>query len=78
MHDAMNRREMMTTLAGGVVAAGYAGRASASETEPAAVAGKLPVPSANAAKDFAGAKELPDPNTDYKVVFSVSAKAKDD
>ena len=70
----MNRRRMMTTLAGGVVAAGYAGRANAA---PAAD-GKLPVGSADAAKDFPGAKELPDPKTDYKVVFSVGAKVKDD
>jgi intracellular sulfur oxidation DsrE/DsrF family protein len=70
----MNRRTMMTTLAGGVVAVGYAGRAKAA---PAAD-GKLPVASAEAAKDFPGAKELPDPNTSYKVVFSVSAKVKDD
>ncbi|HZP47835.1 MAG TPA: DsrE family protein [Vicinamibacterales bacterium] len=72
----MNRRTMMTTLAGGVVAAGYAGRADAAAPAPADAT--LPVASANAAKDFAGAKELPDPNTDYKVVFSVSAKAKED
>src|SRR5262245_23661676 len=70
----MNRRKMMTTLAGGVMAVGYAGRANAA---PAAD-GKLPIASADAAKDFPGAKELPDPNTDYKVVFSVSAKVKDD
>ena len=55
---AMNRRTMMTTLAGGVVAAGYAGRANA-----AAADRKLPVTSADAAKDFPCAKELPDPNT---------------
>src|SRR5204862_243098 len=71
---AMNRRKMMTTLAGGVIAVGYAGRAKAA---PAADA-KLPIASANAAKDFPGAKELPDPGTDYRVVFSVSAKVKDD
>jgi intracellular sulfur oxidation DsrE/DsrF family protein len=65
---------MMTTLAGGVVAAGYVGHAKAA---PAADA-KLPVATADAAKDFPGAKELPDPNTNYKVVFSVSAKVKDD
>ena len=70
----MNRRTMMTTLAGGVVAVGYAGRAKAA---PAAD-GKLPVASAEAAKDFPGAKELPDPSTNYKIVFSVSAKVKDD
>jgi intracellular sulfur oxidation DsrE/DsrF family protein len=70
----MNRRTMMTTLAGGVVAAGYAGRANAAPVGD----GKIPVASAQAAKDFAGAKERPDSNTDYKVVFSVSAKVKDD
>ena len=70
----MDRRTMMTTLAGGVVTVGYAGRA---EAAPAADT-KLPVASANAAKDFTGAKELPDPGTNYKVVFSVSAKVKDD
>jgi intracellular sulfur oxidation DsrE/DsrF family protein len=65
---------MMTTLAGGVVAVGYGDRAKAAPL----VDGKLPVASADAAKDFPGAKELPDPNTNYKVVFSVSAKVKDD
>lgn len=67
----MNRRTMMTALAGGVVAVGNVGRAKA-----AAADGKLPVPSANAAKSIPGAKELPDPNTDYKVVFSVAAQTK--
>lgn len=67
----MNRRTMMSTLAGGVVV-GYAARASA-ETD-----GTLPVASANAAKDFPGAKELPDPSVDYKVVFSVAANVKAD
>ena len=70
----MNRRTMMTTLAGGVVAVGSAGRAKAA---PAADS-KLPVASAEAAKDFPGAKERPDPTHDYKVVFSVGAKVKDD
>jgi intracellular sulfur oxidation DsrE/DsrF family protein len=64
----------MTTLAGGVVVAGYASRANAA---PAAD-GNLPVASQTAAKDFPGAKELPDRNTDYKVVFSVGAEAKAD
>jgi len=73
----MNRRTMITTLAGGVVAAGYAGRTKAMAAAPAAD-GTLPVASANAAKSFPGAKELPDPNTDYKVVFSVAAQAKPD
>ncbi|MGE0813830.1 MAG: DsrE family protein [Vicinamibacterales bacterium] len=70
----MNRRTMMTTLAGGVVAAEFASHADAA---PGADA-KLPVASAQAAKDFPGARELPDPKTDYKVVFSVGAKVKDD
>ena len=70
----MNRRTMVTTLAGGVVAAGFARRANAA---PAADS-KLPVGSAEAAKDFPGAKERPDPTHDYKVVFSVGAKVKDD
>jgi len=73
----MNRRTMITTLAGSVVAAGYAGRTKAMAAAPAAD-GTLPVASANAAKSFPGAKELPDPNTDYKVVFSVAAQAKPD
>jgi len=67
----MNRRTMMSTLAGGVVV-GYAARGSA-QTDA-----KLPVASANAAKDFPGAKELPDPGVDYKVVFSVAANVKAD
>jgi len=70
----MDRRTMMTTLAGGAAAVGYVGRAKAA---PAAK-GNLPVASADAAKDFSGAKELPNPHTDYKVVFSVAAKVKDD
>lgn len=70
----MNRRTMMTTLAGGVVAVGAAGRAEAAPVADA----KLPVASAEAAKDFPGAKERPDPNADHKVVFSVSARVKDD
>jgi len=57
-----------------VVAVGYADRAKAAPL----VDGKLPIASADAAKDFPGAKELPDPNTNYRVVFSVGAKVKDD
>jgi hypothetical protein len=48
----MNRRTMMTTLAGGVVAVGYAGRANAAPADDA----QLPVASETPAKDFAGAK----------------------
>ena len=51
---------------------GYAGHASTQTEEKLPIAGQAP------AKDFAGAKELPDPGTDYKVVFSVAANAKDD
>jgi intracellular sulfur oxidation DsrE/DsrF family protein len=70
----MDRRTMMTTLAGGAVAVGFADRADAAQ----ATDGTLPVATAAAAKDFPGAKERPDPGTDYKVVFSVSAQVKDD
>lgn len=73
----MNRRKMMTTLAGGAVAAGFVEHAETTPAE-AAPTGSLPVASAPAAKDFPGAKERPLPATDYKVVFSVSAKVKDD
>ena len=67
----MNRRKMMTTLAGGVVAAGYVGRAMSASAVAAGDA--KPVASAEAAKDFPGAKERPDPNHDYKVVFSIGS-----
>jgi intracellular sulfur oxidation DsrE/DsrF family protein len=66
----MQKSVMAVALATGVLL-GYAARGW-TQTDP-----KLPVASANAAKDFAGAKELPDPNIDYKVVFSVAANAKD-
>jgi intracellular sulfur oxidation DsrE/DsrF family protein len=61
---------MAVTVATGVLL-GYAGRGW-TQTEP-----KPPVASASTAKDFSGAKELPDPKIDYKVVFSVAANAKD-
>ena len=51
---------------------GYAGRAWTQTAE------RLPIPGQAPAKDITGAKELPDPNTDYKVVFSLAANAKDD
>lgn len=70
----MDRRTMMTTLAGGAVAAGFTTHADAAQPAD----GTLPVASAQAAKDFPGAKERPAASTDYKVVFSVSAKVKDD
>ena len=37
----------------------------------------LPVAGYDAAKDVAGAHELPDPKTDYKVVFDIGTAAKD-
>jgi intracellular sulfur oxidation DsrE/DsrF family protein len=37
----------------------------------------LPVPGYEAARDLPGAQELPDPNTDYKVIFSVGQDNKD-
>ncbi len=67
----MNRRTMMTTLAGSAVVAGLAEHADGAQAAP----GALPVASAPAAKDFPGAKERPIPATDYKVVFSVGAPA---
>ena len=69
----MTRTRFMiaAALAVGVVF-GYAGRAL-TQTEP-----KLPMAGYNAAKDIGGAKELPDPAVDYKVVFSVAANAKAD
>jgi intracellular sulfur oxidation DsrE/DsrF family protein len=66
----MQKSVITLVLAAGVVV-GYAGRGW-TQTES-----KLPVASAAAAKDFSGAKELPDPTIDYKVVFSVAANAKD-
>ena len=67
----MNKTVIAAALTAGVVV-GYAGHAW---TQPAS---RLPMAGYNAAKDFAGAKELPDPGTDYKVVFSVAAQAKPD
>jgi intracellular sulfur oxidation DsrE/DsrF family protein len=51
---------------------GYSGRAWTQTAEKLPIAGQAP------AKDIPGAKELPDPSTDYKVVFSVAANAKED
>ena len=67
----MNKLMIVATLAVGVML-GYSGRAW-TQTDS-----KLPVAGYNAAKDIPGAKELPDPNVDYKVVFSVAANAKPD
>lgn len=53
-----------------VLASGSFGPAKA-----AAVNGLL-VPGYDVAKDLPGARELPDPNTDYKIVFGVAQDAK--
>jgi intracellular sulfur oxidation DsrE/DsrF family protein len=65
----MNKVVIAGVLAVGVML-GYSGRAWT------AVDPKLLMAGYDAAKDFAGAKELPDPNVDYKVVFSVAANVK--
>jgi len=67
----MNKVMIAAALAAGVVF-GYAGRGW-TQTD-----GKLPVVGYSSAKDIPGARELPDPNVDYKVVFSVAANAKAD
>jgi intracellular sulfur oxidation DsrE/DsrF family protein len=67
----MNRALIAAALVAGAVA-GYTTRVWTQSGE------KLPMAGVAPAKDFAGAKELPDPATDYKVVFSVAANVKDD
>ena len=67
----MNKLMISAALAVGVMF-GYSGRVWTQTDE------KLPLPGFNAAKDIPGAKELPDPNVEYKVVFSVAANAKPD
>ncbi|MDE3195960.1 MAG: DsrE family protein [Acidobacteriota bacterium] len=44
----------------------------------AAYSQTLPVPDAPVAKDFAGAKELPNPGTTYKLVFDIAKAAEKD
>ena len=67
----MNKLMIAAALAVGV-SFGYSGRAWTQTDQ------KLPMPGYNTAKDIPNAKELPDPNVDYKVVFSVAANAKAD
>jgi intracellular sulfur oxidation DsrE/DsrF family protein len=67
----MNKLVIVTALAVGVLV-GYSGRGWTQTAQ------KLPVAGYEAAKDIPGAKELPDPAVDYKVVFSVAANAKAD
>ncbi len=66
----MNKTMMVAALAAGVMF-GYTGRAFTQTDQ------KLPMAGVAPAKDFAGAKELPNPEVDYKVVFSVAAVAKE-
>jgi intracellular sulfur oxidation DsrE/DsrF family protein len=54
-----------------VLASGWFGPATADSGKP------LLVPGYEAAKDLPGARELPDPKTDYKVVFADGQSAKD-
>jgi intracellular sulfur oxidation DsrE/DsrF family protein len=54
-----------------VLASGWLGPAKADSRPP------LLVPGYEAAKDLPGARELPDPKTDYKVVFADGQSAKD-
>jgi intracellular sulfur oxidation DsrE/DsrF family protein len=54
-----------------VLASGWFGPAKADSARPLLVAGY------DAAKDLPGARELPDPKTDYKVVFADGQSAKD-
>jgi intracellular sulfur oxidation DsrE/DsrF family protein len=65
---------MKRTLAGStlvaILALGSFGPAKADSPRP------LPVPGYEATRDLPGARELPDPNTDYKVVFADGQDAK--
>ena len=65
----MNKTLIAAALAAGVIF-GYSGRAW-TQTDP-----KLPMAGYAAAKDIPGARELPNPEVDYKVVFSVAAVVK--
>src|SRR6478672_7223375 len=65
----MNKVMIAAALTSGVMF-GYAGRAW-TQTDA-----KLPIAGYDAAKDIQGARELPDPQLEYKVVFSVAAEAK--
>ena len=65
----MNKTLIAAALAAGVVF-GYSGRAWTQTDQKLPVAGYAP------AKDIPGARELPNPDVDYKVVFSVAAVAK--
>ena len=65
----MNKTVIAAALAAGVMV-GYSGRVWTQTAE------KLPMAGVAPAKDIPGARELPNPEVDYKVVFSVAAVAK--
>src|ERR1041384_4804134 len=65
----MNKSMMAAALVAGVMV-GYSSRVWTQADEKLPMAGYAP------AKDIAGARELPNPDVDYKVVFSVAAVAK--
>src|SRR5207244_11947233 len=65
----MNKTMIAAALAAGVMF-GYSGRAWTQADQKLPVAGYAP------AKDIPGARELPNPDVDYKVVFSVAAVAR--
>jgi intracellular sulfur oxidation DsrE/DsrF family protein len=65
----MNKTMIAVALAAGMMF-GYSGRAWTQTDQKLPVAGYAP------AKDIPGARELPNPDVDYKVVFSVAAVAK--
>jgi len=67
----MNKTMMAAALAVGMMF-GYSGRVWTQADQ------KLPMAGVAPAKDFPGAHELPNPDVDYKVVFSVAAVAKPD
>jgi intracellular sulfur oxidation DsrE/DsrF family protein len=60
-----------------LVAAGIVAFASADSVKTQSSSEALPVPGFEAARTLPNAHELPDPNTDYKVVFSVGQDNKD-
>src|SRR6476660_2521356 len=65
----MNKTMVAAALAAGVMF-GYSGRVLTQADQKLPVAGYAP------AKDIPGARELPNPEVDYKVVFSVAAVVK--
>ena len=66
----MNKTMIAAALAAGVVF-GYSARVWTQSPDA-----RLPMAGHPAAKHIAGAHELPSPETDYKVVFSVAAQTK--